>query len=125
MDRKHAVELIDVVVKNKQTSDMVIELLTNEGLLVLGYGLATVDSIVNKFTETFGTTKTSKYDRFAANRLATKYGSQSIVGIIDMLGATTGDKYCPVVNNITQLEEKLPSILNYLRKKSDSSTLNM
>lgn len=94
---------------------MVVEVLSDEGLLVLGYGDKDVDAIVLKFSETFGNTKVSKYDRFAAQRLAHKYGSQAVVGIISILAQRNGEKFAPVVNNVAQLESKFVSILNFVR----------
>ena len=69
-----------------------------------------VQAIVEAFSETFGTTAASKYDRFAASRLAKKHGADGIVKVIKLLGQNSGDKYTPVVNNVRQIEEKWPAI---------------
>lgn len=113
--RVYVVDLITQIAGNKQTAEMIVERLENEGLLHLGYGDAEVDMIVTRFSEAFGTTKASKYDRFAAGRLAKKYGGQAVCGIIDLLANAQTEKYAPVTNSVVQLEEKLPSILNFLR----------
>ena len=115
------IQLITNIVGNKETASMVVDALQEEGLIVLGYGDRDVDTIVDKFAETFGTTKTTKYDRFAATRLANKYGSQSVVGIITMLAQRSDDKYAPVVNNVSELESKFVSILNFVRKQAQDS----
>lgn len=114
--RKYVIELVAQVVKDLPTAEMVVERLQEEGLLNLGYGDKDVEAIVQAFGDTFGTTKVSKYDRFAAHRLAEKYSSQAVVGIVKLLAQSGNEKYAPVVNNVTQLEEKMPSILNFLRK---------
>jgi hypothetical protein len=113
--RQYIVDVISNLVGNSANAEMVIERLEQEGVIHLGYGDAEVDQIVDKFTSTFGSTKTTKYDRFAAHRLAAKYGSQAICGLIGLLGEHSVDKYAPVVNNLVQWEEKMPSILNFLR----------
>lgn len=125
MRKDYVVDLIDSVIGDKVKSVMLVERLMDEGLLVLGYGNADVDRIVDKFKETFGTTKVSKYDRFAAGRLAKKYGSQAIVGIIDLLAGLQTEKYAPVTNSVVQLEEKLPSILNFLRKQRGEEVIDV
>lgn len=119
------VQLVANVVGDQATAKMVVEVLMEEGLLSVGYGDADVDRVVQKFTDTFGTTKVSKYDRYAARRLAQKYGSQAIVGIIQLLGENREEKYAPVIGNIVQLEDKLVSVLNFLRKIKKSETLDI
>lgn len=125
MNKKYVTDIVASIVKDIPTAEMVVERLQEEGVLHLGYGNADIDRIVNEFTETFGTTKISKYDRFAAQRLANKYGSQSIVGIIKLLAENNGAKYVPVVNSVSQLENKLPSILNFLRNQKGREEIDV
>lgn len=106
-----------------QEAEMIVDRLMEEGVLHLGYGNADVDAIVNSFTDSFGTTKVSRGDRFAAHRLAGKYGSQSVVGIITLLAENSQNKYAPVVGSVTQLEDKWVSVLNFLRKTKDSEEI--
>ena len=113
--RQYIVDIITNIVGNSANAEMVIERLEQEGVIHLGYGDADVDAIIEKFKTTFGTTKTSKQDRWAAHRLTQKYGSQAVVGIIGLLAQHSNEQYCPVVNNITELEGKWVSILNFLR----------
>ena len=56
----------------------------------------------------------------AARRLATKYGSQAVVGIMRLLHQSSDNQYAPVVNSVSQLEEKWPSVLNFVRKQKSS-----
>ena len=109
------IELITQIVGDATTAEMVVDRLMEEGVLHLGNGNADVDKIVDSFTEAFGTTKVSKTDRFAAHRLATKYGSQAVVGIIRLLAENSTAKYAPVVGSVTQLETKWVSVLNFVR----------
>lgn len=115
MDKKYVLDFVTQIVGDKVKAEMIVERLTDEGLLNLGYGNADIEAVVSKFTETFGTTKVSKYDRFAAKRLTDKYGRQAIIGIIQLLGDNRTERYAPVVGNMAQMEEKIVSILNFLR----------
>jgi hypothetical protein len=113
--RDWVVQLVTQIVKDQPTAEMVVDRLTEEGLLHLGYGNADVDNIVVAFSDTFGTTKVSRADRFSAHRLARKYGSQSVVGIIKLLAEHNTERYAPVVGSIAQLETKWVSVLHFLR----------
>lgn len=118
--KKLAVELVEQIVTGskdpKATAEIIVDRLIEEGWLILGYGDKDVELIVQTFSETFGNTKTSKYDRWAANRLADKYGSQAMRGIIQMLAQHSREKYVPVVGSVAQLEEKIVSVISFLRK---------
>ena len=114
--QKWITELLTPIVGSVQTAEIVVQILSDEGLLNLGYGNNDVDRILQKFTNSFGTTKTTKYDRFSANRLATKYGGQSVCGVIQLLSEHSEAKYAPVVGSVSQLEEKWVSCVNFLRK---------
>jgi hypothetical protein len=125
------VEMVTQLVKDAPrenaaaTADTIVERLMEEGLLHIGYGNADVDIVVGKFADTFGTTKVSRQDRFAANRLVAKYGSQSVVGIVDMLAKHSTEKFTPVVNSVSQLEEKMPSVLNFLRNQQNEEVIEL
>lgn len=125
MKKEYVTELIANIVKDKPTAEMVVERLIEEDLLNLGYGNSDIDAVVIQFSETFGNTKTSKYDRFAAKRLTEKYGRDSIVGIIQLLGKRKDEKYCPVVGSVSELEQKIVSVMNFLRKGMDNQDLDI
>lgn len=127
MSRKTwVVEVVASVVGDIPTAEMVVERLMEEGVLHLGYGDAEIDIVVQKFTDTFGTTKVSKADRWAANRLVKKYGSQAVCGIVDLLAKNSTRKYAPVIGSIAQLEEKWVSVLNFLRNiNSDEEVIQL
>lgn len=117
--RKYAIEIIaSVGAVSPAIAGDILDRLQQEGMIHLGYGDKDIDAITEKFKEVFGTTRTAKHDRWAANRLAQRYSPQAVVGIIGLLGSTPG-KYAPVVNNISELEQKWVSVLNYLRTTDD------
>lgn len=118
MTRKEVTSLLESVIGDRSLAEMSVDVLVQEGVLHIGFGEPDIDKIIEAFKTTFGTTKSSRYDRFAAKRLADKYGSKSICGIIQMLGDRSGDKYAPVVNSVAQLEEKIVNVLRFLRDKS-------
>lgn len=89
------------------------------------YGKPEINKIINAFTKAFGTTKTTKWDRFAANRLDKKYGADEIVGAINALAAAQEDKYAPSVRSVSQFEEKLPNIVSYFKKRSNDQIINL
>lgn len=83
----------------------------------MGYGDTEVDQILEKFKDTFGNTRSTRQDRFAAHRLAHKYGPQAVLGIIKLLGDLQDLKYCPRPRNVADMEDKWVSILGFLRKQ--------
>jgi hypothetical protein len=124
--RAWVVEIVQSVTRcDVPTAEMLVERLTEEGVLHLGYGDADIDRVVDKFTETFGTTKVSKQDRWAANRLVKRYGAQSVVGIVSLLGQMSTERYAPVVNSVADLETKWVSVLNFLRKQKGEEEINV
>lgn len=119
--KKYAIDLISSIVGDVPTAEMVVERLNDEGLLHLGYGDAEVDQVLEAFKEANGTTKVTKYDRFAASRMVKEYTGKAVVQIVKMLAQSNG-KYKPVVNNIQQLEDKWVSVVNYLRSEHQDSS---
>lgn len=128
--RTWVVEMLSQIVKGNQservqTAEMIVDRLMEEGLLNLGYGDKDVEAIVGAFTDTFGTTKTSRNDRFAAHRLSQKYGAQAVVGIVRLLAENSTEKFAPVVNSVSQLEDKMPSVLNFLRNNQGEEPIDV
>lgn len=82
-----------------------------------------IQHIIDAFETAFGTTKSNAYDRYAAKRLFVKYG-EDIINVINALANHGGEKYCPVVNNVAMLENKLPQIVAYL-KQNNSQVINL
>ncbi|HET7630453.1 MAG TPA: hypothetical protein VFK03_03700 [Candidatus Saccharimonadales bacterium] len=115
MRTEYVLSLITPIIGNPQIAEDVVEVLARENLLNLHYGEQAVGAVVEAFKEAFGTTKVSKYDRFAAHRLAEKHGQEAVVTIIRLLAQKSSEKFCPTVNSISQLEEKWVSALRFLR----------
>lgn len=80
-----------------------------------------IQSIVDAFSEAFGTTATSQYDRFAAKRLHVKHGAEGIIKVINALAANAGQQYCPSVNSVSEIEKKWVTILQFLKKQTTSN----
>lgn len=87
------------------------------------YGDPGVTLIINTFKDSYQTTRSTKYDRWAAKRLADKHGADKIVMLIKILSQST-DQYRPVINSVNQLEEKWPSIANFFKNKSSNQSIN-
>lgn len=120
--KKDAINAITPIVGDVITAELVIERLQGLGYMQLGYGNSDVDSIVDTFLETMGTTKSTKGDRFAANRLAKKYGAQSVNGVVKLYANLRDDEYAPVIGSVTQLEDKWVNVLTFIRKKAQQQS---
>lgn len=121
--RDYILQLVTGIVGDASVATEVLERLQEEGVLHLGYGDAEVDGVLEAFAATFGTTKASRHDRYAASRLVKRYGSPAIVGIIKLLGERSQDRYAPVVRSVSDLENKIVSVLRFLRKQSGEETI--
>jgi hypothetical protein len=126
MSRKQwVIDLVEKLVKDRPTAELVVDRLTEEGVLVLGYGDKDVEQVVGKFQDTFGNTKTTQRDRFAAHRMVQKYGTQSVLGVIQMLADNNTEKYAPVVGSVSQLEDKWVNVLSFLRNIRDTDEIDV
>ena len=84
-----------------------------------------IQTVIDAFAESFGTTKHTKYDRFAAKRLHTKYTVSEVVRLIKALAAKSNEKYCPSVNSVSQLEDKLPQVVKFLQGQPDNTEVEL
>lgn len=130
MEKKQdAINAITSLVGDRLTAEMVIERLQELGYMQLGYGNGDIDSVVSTFQETLGTTKISRADRFAANRLVKKYNAQSVNGVIKLYATLRDDEYAPVIGSVTQLEDKWVNLLTFIRrqakKQADDEIINI
>lgn len=89
----------------------------------LGYGDKDVWAITERFKNNFGTTKTTKQDRYAAHRLAKKHGTEDILRVITALAQCADQPFAPGVNSVSQLDAKLPSVILFLKKQESISTV--
>lgn len=87
------------------------------------YGSQDINTIVNTFKECYQTTKITKYDRWAAKRLSDKHGADNIANVIRLL-VVSHDRFKPVINSVSQLEEKWPSIVNFFKNKANGLPIN-
>lgn len=96
----------------------VVDQLVRDGLMAGAFsdygGDPDIASLVDAFQIAFGTTHPLKTDRFAAARLAKRYGVDKTVENIQKLGKTRNEKYAPVVNSLMQFEQKLPQVLRFI-----------
>lgn len=115
--RQMVVDTLTRILGDVSTAETVVQVLQDEGWLNVGYGDQEVEQILAKFKDTYGTTKVTNSDRFAANRLAKQYGGRAVCGIIELLGGAVGEQFVPVVNNVVELENKWVSVLSFVRKE--------
>lgn len=122
--KRNILAIIEGIVGDRDTAEQVLAALQDQGLITFSYGNQDVNAIIKTFAELFGSTKTTKYDRFAASRMAKSPhygGSAGVVGMLRLYHSLSGDKYAPSVSSVAQLEEKLPAIVAFLRKKNQAS----
>ena len=84
-----------------------------------------VQVIVDTFKESFGTTSVSKYDRFAANRLAKKYGSDAICKVIIFISQHQGEPYTPVIGSVAELDKKLVSVQAWFKRQREEGAIEL
>jgi len=87
------------------------------------YGNHDVNLIVDTFKKAFGTTKTTKYDRYAASRLAKEYGAKYTANSIKSYAERSKDKFAPSVNSVSEFETKLPAIRSFMERKRSERTI--
>lgn len=107
-------EKLTELLKEQYSAKSILLWFESEGLLNVHFGNEEISEVIEHFKETFNTTRTSKWDRFAAGRLVKKHGVPAILKVIDALAATAGQKFAPSVNNVSQVEEKWPTIIRFL-----------
>lgn len=109
----------------KRLQELLDGLKAIEPKLPVSYGNKDVNAIVEAFKQSFGTTKTTKYDRWAAKRLSDAYGTDNIVKVIQALADISRDKYTPVVNNVAQLEQKWNSVGKAIANQSNNAMVDL
>lgn len=100
---------------DESTAIEIIAFLEAEGLLNVEFGNEEVTTVIEEFKKWFGTTKATKWDRFAAKRLVNKHGVPAVLRVIEALCSQSGHKYAPTVNSVSQLEEKWPGTIKFLQ----------
>ena len=125
--KEEALRIVESIVNDRPTAEAVLERLQEENFLHLGYGDRDVDLIVDTFTELFGTTKTTKHDRFAAGRLARSEGygfAEGVVGLMKLYRQYADQQYAPSAASVAEFEDKLPKIVMFLRKTGQQQQSN-
>lgn len=89
------------------------------------YGNPDINTIVEAFKQAFGTTSASRFDRFAAKRLADKHGAENIVTVINALSSRAGAKFAPSVNSVSELEKKWVSVGKFLNNESNDVMIEL
>src|ERR1035438_262162 len=107
-------ELIKRYVPDRKTATALAEALIDANMVVYKPQNNDTTLVVEAFTKNFGVTKTSRYDRYATTRLLKHYNAQQLVKIIEVLAQHQTDVYCPVIGNISQLEQKWVSVRRFL-----------
>lgn len=93
----------------------IVDQLIMDGIISLAYaGDPDVSAAVDQFQIMFHTTAPLKTDRFAASRLTKRHGLATVLFFIQQLGNRRTEKFAPVVNSLTQLEQKWPSIEKFI-----------
>lgn len=83
------------------------------------FGNSQVNEVVKCFEDSFGFSLTRKQlNRQAAHRLANKYGVEKVQQAIKAASEIQEDRYAPSINNLLDLEEKLPRLVKYFATRS-------
>lgn len=84
-----------------------------------------INLIIETFKDSFGTTTSSQYDRFAAKRLHIKYTAESTASLIKALANLADLSYYPTVNSVSQFEKKLPQVVKFVKDNSQSGVIEL
>lgn len=120
MKRDYLISLLEPIIGLKK-AEAVVSTLEDEDFLPKSYGDPGVNAVVDTFKEHFGTSKVTKYDRFAASRLVSKNGVETVTQAIVLLSQNMSHKYAPVPRSISQLEDKWISVVKFLKGINASS----
>jgi phage replication O-like protein O len=90
------------------------------------FGNKDINSLIRIFeNHNLKITTKQKLNRYAANRLIKKYGLSKITRLAEYSLSITEKRYAPQVTNILDLEEKLPKIILYWKKHSQSKSITI
>lgn len=119
------VKLIQDYIPNQKTAVALAEALLDEGFIAKKPMNTDVDRIVTAFKKSYGTTKVSRYDRYAAKRLLERYSVDDVIGIIKITASFQGHKYCPVVGSVVQLEQKWVNIKRFMQTMAEKEDMEI
>lgn len=112
-----AVQIVNSIIKDESVASAIVYRLIEEGIIPMkniAFGDKDLNSLISTFKECFWTTKTSRYDRYAGERLIKRHGIKTVEGVVKTLSQRSNEKFAPTVNNISQLEEKWVSVIRFL-----------
>lgn len=103
----------------KPVAELIVRRLEDEGLLLTpSFGDKTVNLIITTFKDAFGTTKTTRYDRYSASRLASRHTADVVCQVIVLMAGSASEPYAPVINNVSELETKWISVVSHIKKQN-------
>lgn len=113
--KDEVVTIVAQAISDGGDASKIVDALVSSGALKLRAkrSNAEIDAVVEVFKKAFGTTKSTGYDRYAANRLIKKHGVQRIVDLIQLLRDNMDNKYCPMPSSLAQMEDKWISIVRF------------
>lgn len=109
----------------KERVNPLLEALKNMDSKKVEYGNPDINAVIAAFKESFGTTSSSKYDRYAAMRLAAGHGADNVVKVIKALSDHATEPFAPAVNSVLQLEQKWVSVGKFLTALSDNGAMDL
>lgn len=111
-------DITSVVAGLSKQAEEIVDALEKAGALNLTYGNEGIGKVTDAFKSSFNTTSISKWDRFAAGRLAKKHEADNVIQIIAIMAAAQGKPYCPSIASIRQLEEKWVLVGNWIKRNN-------
>lgn len=121
MKRDYILEIMAPFLPKKELREALLDKLIEEGVVNAFFGNQEVGEVLEAFKSQFNTTAISKYDRFAAKRLADRHGVGNIIKVITSMATLSDRQFAPSVNSVSELERKWVSCLSFLKKQVDSS----
>lgn len=119
MQRDYIIELVKQYVTEQQAG-AIVDRLIEEGVVNAHFGNQEISEVIETFKQKFGTTRTSRYDRFAAKRMVDKHGTETVIQAITALSMLQSRQYAPTVNNVSELERKWVGVVKFI--KGEQST---
>lgn len=108
------IDLVTSIIGNRTKALAIVEALVDAGYIQPKRGNTEVQVIIDCFKRVFGTTSHSRYDRYAASRLANLHSAPTVCDIIETLGQKRHEQFCPLVGSISELEKKWVAVQRFL-----------
>lgn len=84
------------------------------------YGNPAINALFDAWQNSLGVPITSKVtkNRYSAQRLLKRYGEENLIKLIALAGKASTAQYAPQIANFMDLEEKMPNLLLWAKKKA-------